>query len=70
LIIQVKVPVEADDDADSLAARVLTQEHIIYPTAIRWFAEGRLRMEGTEVIKDGSLLETPISMHYGEAPPS
>jgi phosphoribosylglycinamide formyltransferase-1 len=70
LIIQVKVPVKADDDPDSLAARVLTQEHVIYPTAIRWFAEGRLCMEGMQVIKDGSSLETPVIMHYGEPPPS
>jgi phosphoribosylglycinamide formyltransferase-1 len=69
LIIQVEVPIEANDDPDSLAARVLTQEHIIYPTAIRWFAEGRLAMEGTRVIKDGSALENPVIMHYGEPPP-
>jgi phosphoribosylglycinamide formyltransferase-1 len=69
LIIQVKVPVEGDDDADSLAARVLTQEHIIYPTAIRWFAEGRLRMDGARVIKDDVALQAPVIMHYGEPPP-
>jgi phosphoribosylglycinamide formyltransferase-1 len=70
LILQVEVPIAADDNPDSLAARVLTQEHIIYPTAIRWFAEGRLSMEGTQAIKDGSALETPVIMHYGEQPPA
>jgi phosphoribosylglycinamide formyltransferase-1 len=70
LIIQVTVPVETDDDPDSLGARVLTQEHIIYPTAIRWFAEGRLRMDGAQVIKDGTALEAPVAMRYGEPPPS
>ncbi len=69
VIIQAIVPIETDDDADSLAARVLTQEHIIYPTAIRWFAEGRLHMEGTAVIHDGRVLESPIIMNYGEEPP-
>jgi phosphoribosylglycinamide formyltransferase-1 len=69
LIIQVTVPVEANDDPDSLGARVLTQEHIIYPTAIRWFAEGRLRMDGAQVIKDGTALEAPVTMRYGEPPP-
>ncbi len=69
LIIQARVPVEADDTADTLAARVLTQEHIIYPTAIRWFAEGRLRMENGRVIKDGETLQAPVPMEYGERPP-
>ena len=42
IVIQAAVPVRADDTPDSLAARVLAQEHRIYPQAIRWFAEGRL----------------------------
>ena len=42
IIIQAVVPVLADDTEDSLAARVLAQEHRIYPQAVRWFAEGRL----------------------------
>ncbi len=42
IVIQAAVPVRADDTADSLAARVLAQEHRIYPQAVRWFAEGRL----------------------------
>ncbi|OJW42173.1 MAG: phosphoribosylglycinamide formyltransferase [Thiobacillus sp. 65-1059] len=42
IVIQAAVPVRADDTAAALAARVLEQEHRIYPQAIRWFAEGRL----------------------------
>jgi len=42
IVIQAAVPVRADDTADTLAARVLQQEHRIYPQAVRWFAEGRL----------------------------
>lgn len=42
IVIQAAVPVLADDTADTLAARVLQQEHRIYPQAIRWFAENRL----------------------------
>lgn len=42
IVIQAAVPVRADDTAAALAARVLQQEHRIYPQAIRWFAEGRL----------------------------
>jgi phosphoribosylglycinamide formyltransferase 1 len=41
ILAQAAVPVLADDDADRLAARVLAQEHVIYPLALRIFAEGR-----------------------------
>ena len=41
LILQARVAVEADDDADRLAARVLVQEHLIYPMVIGWMAAGR-----------------------------
>ena len=53
LIIQARVPVKAGDDADTLAARVLEQEHRIYPQAIKWFAEGRLELKDGRVILDG-----------------
>ena len=42
IVIQAAVPVLPDDTAATLAARVLQQEHRIYPQAIRWFAENRL----------------------------
>ena len=42
IVMQAAVPVLPDDTAATLAARVLHQEHRIYPQAIRWFAEGRL----------------------------
>lgn len=42
IVAQAAVPVLADDDEQTLAARVLEQEHIIYPRAIRDFLEGRL----------------------------
>ena len=44
VIIQAAVPVLDSDDEASLAARVLRQEHRIYPQAVRWFAEGRLQL--------------------------
>ncbi|PKO90920.1 MAG: phosphoribosylglycinamide formyltransferase [Betaproteobacteria bacterium HGW-Betaproteobacteria-10] len=44
VIIQAAVPVLDSDDESSLAARILTQEHQIYPQAVRWFAEGRLQL--------------------------
>ena len=42
IVIQAAVPVLPDDTEASLSARVLAQEHRIYPQAVRWFAEGRL----------------------------
>jgi len=47
------VPVFADDSEESLAARILKQEHRIYPRAIQLYAEGRLRVEGRRVLVDG-----------------
>lgn len=49
VIIQAAVPVLGGDDEATLAARVLRQEHRIYPQAVRWFAEGRLRLVGDRV---------------------
>jgi phosphoribosylglycinamide formyltransferase-1 len=43
IIVQAEVPVEPGDDADKLAARVLVQEHRIYPEAVRLIAEGKFR---------------------------
>jgi phosphoribosylglycinamide formyltransferase 1 len=53
IIIQGAVPVLAGDTADVLAARVLAQEHVIYPQAVRWFLEGRLRLANGCVRLDG-----------------
>ncbi|PYM21818.1 MAG: phosphoribosylglycinamide formyltransferase [Candidatus Rokuibacteriota bacterium] len=50
IIVQAAVPVEPGDTDDTLAARVLTVEHRLYPEAIRLFAEGRLRLVGRKVI--------------------
>lgn len=49
VVIQAAVPVLDSDNADSLAARVLAEEHKIYPQAVRWFAEGRLSLDGLNV---------------------
>jgi len=53
IIIQAVVPVFPDDSEESLAARILKQEHRIYPRAIQLYAEGRLRVEGRRVLVDG-----------------
>jgi len=58
VIIQAAVPVLDDDTEDSLAARILVQEHRVYPQAVRWFAENRLRLENGRVRVDADLLAT------------
>ncbi|MCK4235691.1 MAG: phosphoribosylglycinamide formyltransferase, partial [Candidatus Krumholzibacteria bacterium] len=50
IIIQRIVPVERDDDEETLSARILKEEHIAYPEAVRLIAEGRFRIEGRRVI--------------------
>ncbi|MDK2877362.1 MAG: phosphoribosylglycinamide formyltransferase 1 [Thermoanaerobacteraceae bacterium] len=50
IILQRAVPVEDDDTPDTLAARVLKEEHKIYPEAIKLYAEGRLEIRGRRVI--------------------
>ena len=54
IVAQAAVPVRPDDDEDALAARVLEQEHLIYPRAIRWFVEERLVIENGVVRVLGS----------------
>ena len=53
IIIQAVVPSFPDDTEDTLAARILTQEHVIYPRAIQLYSEGRLRVEGRKVFVAG-----------------
>ena len=50
IVLQAAVPVEPADTEDTLAARILIEEHRIYPAAIRLFAQGRLRIEGRRVM--------------------
>ena len=55
MVIQSAVPVQPDDDAAALAARVLATEHVIYPRAVAWFAEDRLS------IVDGTVRVSPAA---------
>ena len=54
IIVQAAVPVQCDDDADILAARVLAEEHRVFPLAVRLIAEGRVRIEADRVVIDGA----------------
>ena len=49
IVLQAAVPVEPDDTETTLAARILTEEHRLYPAAVRLFAEGRLEIVGRRV---------------------
>ena len=69
-IIQAKVKVYEGDTPESLAKRVLIQEHIIYPIAIKWFVEGRLNMQEHKAYLDneqrpetGLILEATETLH-------
>ena len=54
IVAQAAVAVRPGDDAAALAARVLKQEHVIYPRAVRWFLDGRLDRAGGAVRVRGS----------------
>lgn len=60
IILQAKVPIQEQDDPDTLAARVLKQEHTIYPLAISMFAEGELRIQDGVVYHQEKPLASPI----------
>jgi len=65
IVVQAAVPVYPDDSEATLAARVLAQEHRIYPAALRWFAEDRLTIAENGIVylknqeQTGSVLQVP-----------
>jgi len=63
IIMQAVVPVYGDDSADDLAARILVEEHKIYPRAIQLFAEGRLKIEGRRVRTVPVTTIKPAALH-------
>ena len=54
--LQAGVPIAPGESLDALVERVHQQEHLIYPLAMRWFAEGRLRLAEQGAMLDGQLL--------------
>ncbi|MDX1442244.1 MAG: phosphoribosylglycinamide formyltransferase [Gammaproteobacteria bacterium] len=60
VIVQGEVPVHDDDTEDTLAARVQAVEHVIYPQAVRLFAEGRIQMTPGGVVLDKQPLAKPL----------
>ncbi len=66
VLLQARVPVLPDDTPERLAARVLEQEHRIYPLAVRWFAEGRVALRDGRIWFDGRPLEAPLQLEPTE----
>ena len=64
IVVQARVPVLAGDDPGTLAARVLAQEHVILPRAIRWFAQRRIEVGDGGVLLDG----IPVRSHPEASP--
>jgi phosphoribosylglycinamide formyltransferase-1 len=60
VIIQAAIPVLDDDTEDSLAARILVQEHKVYPQAVRWFAEDKLTLENGRVRLSADLSDSAV----------
>ena len=54
IVIQAAIPVVPGDTEETLAARVLAQEHRIYPQAVRWYMEDRIRLNGNQIEVIGS----------------
>ena len=63
VIIQAVVPVLDADTADTLAARILKEEHRIYPQAIQFYAEGRIQVSGRKVTLKGGPVMPEIATH-------
>jgi phosphoribosylglycinamide formyltransferase-1 len=61
IILQAAVPILDSDTPEKLAARILEQEHKIFPRAVQLFAEGRLKVDGRRVlVADGKPLGQAI----------
>lgn len=60
VIMQAQVPVLSDDNADSLAQRVLAKEHMLYPRVVEWFCADRLKLENGQIYLDQQALHEPV----------
>jgi phosphoribosylglycinamide formyltransferase 1 len=61
-VLQARVPILPGDTETTLSERVLMQEHIIYPLAVNWFCQGRLRCEAGKALLDGRPLDAPLQI--------
>ncbi len=60
VILQSRIEINSDDDADSLASRIHQKEHIIYPMVIAWYATGRLSLQDGQLRFDGQTLHAAL----------
>lgn len=60
VVLQAQVPIEPSDSADELAARVLIEEHKIYPLVAQWFCQQRLKLDAERVVFDNDVLQQPL----------
>lgn len=67
IVVQAVVPVLPNDNAESLSERVLAQEHIIYPHAVRLIADGKIRVDGERALVEGDA-ECPTGATINPAP--
>jgi phosphoribosylglycinamide formyltransferase-1 len=61
-VLQARVPVLPTDTESSLSERVLAQEHLVYPLAVNWFCQGRLRWSAGKAWLDGKPLDHPVQL--------
>ena len=66
-VLQARVPISSSETAETLAAKILIQEHQIYPRAIKWFAQGRLKMEESQASLDQILISESGEQHIDGA---
>jgi phosphoribosylglycinamide formyltransferase-1 len=57
-IMQARIAIKPEDTEQSVAARLLLQEHALYPLAVKWFIDGRLQLDDNRVLLDGNVLPT------------
>jgi len=62
VLLQASVPVYETDTAETLANRVHEKEHVIYPLAVKWFAENRIELQDEVIYLDGSELNKPRTL--------
>ncbi len=60
VVMQARVPVRDGDTPETVAARVLKREHLIYPRVLAWYCEGRLQLRAGRCVLDGDTLEQPL----------
>jgi phosphoribosylglycinamide formyltransferase-1 len=61
-VLQARVPILPGDTEATLSQRALIQEHSIYPLAVNWFCQGRLRCEAGKALLDGRPLNAPVQI--------